>query len=166
VLSHQLAAVDRRLIMPFDPLTQMEDVGRVVQLLPALRQIGFDDEGARPNRRTDFMPHQPAVDEAESGLCPDIDREVWVKVHRVKAADAEDATTLGRSLFFTPERRRAIEGPGGERRTGRQAGFQQLTTAHTVGVSWIDMSCLHGYSSLYQNSVLSQVTSPNPPPPP
>ena len=68
ILGHELAAVDGRLVVPFDPLAQVEDIGGVIQLFPAFGQIGLDDEGARRNVRADFMPHQFAVDEACGAL--------------------------------------------------------------------------------------------------
>ena len=38
ILSHQLAAVNGRFIVPFHTLAQMEDIGCIVQLLPSVRR--------------------------------------------------------------------------------------------------------------------------------
>ena len=55
IVGHQLAPVQGRFVVPFDPLAQVEDIGRVVQLLPAFGQIGLDDEAARRHVAADFM---------------------------------------------------------------------------------------------------------------
>ena len=36
ILGHQLAAVDGRLVVPFNPMAEVEHIRRIVQLLPAL----------------------------------------------------------------------------------------------------------------------------------
>ena len=64
----------------------MEDIGRVVQLFPAFGQIGLDDEGTWRHVGADFMPHQPAVDEAQDVIRLVIDREMRIKVRRVSSA--------------------------------------------------------------------------------
>ena len=42
ILGHQLAAVDRRFIVPVHPLAQMKDIGGVVRRFPAFGQVGLD----------------------------------------------------------------------------------------------------------------------------
>ena len=56
ILSHQLAPVDGRLVVPCDALAQVEDIGGIVRRFPAFGQIGLDDEGARRHVRADFVP--------------------------------------------------------------------------------------------------------------
>ncbi len=83
ILSHQLAAVEGGLIVPFDPLAEMEDHSRVVRLFPAFGQIGLNGKGARLHVGADFMPDQPAVDEAQQVIRVVIDREMGIKVRQV-----------------------------------------------------------------------------------
>ena len=82
VLGHQLAPVDGWLIVPFDALAQMEDIGRVVRRFPAFRQIRLDDEGARRHIRADFVPQELAVDEAQRGMRLEVARQMRIEVHR------------------------------------------------------------------------------------
>src|SRR2546430_2459048 len=68
VIGHQLAAIERRFVVPFNAVAQMEDIGRVVWLLPAFGQVRLDGEGAGPHIRTDFIPHQRAIGEAQGSI--------------------------------------------------------------------------------------------------
>ena len=49
ILRHQLPTVERWLVVPFDALAQMEDIGRVIQCLPAFGQVRLYREGAWRN---------------------------------------------------------------------------------------------------------------------
>jgi hypothetical protein len=69
--------------MPFDPLTRVEDISRVVQRFPALRDIRLHREGARLHLRTDSMAHKSAIDEAQCGMRVEADGKVWIEVCRV-----------------------------------------------------------------------------------
>jgi hypothetical protein len=108
VVGHQLAAVDGGLVVPFDPLAQMEDIGSVVQLFPAFGQIGLDDEGARRDLGADFMPYELAVDEAQGALRKVSCRDMGIEVRGVEPPHAQDAAALGGRSFSTPEGWRAI----------------------------------------------------------
>ena len=57
----------------------------------------------------------------------------------------QDAAALGGLGFPTPERWRVIQGPGGHRHPGCEAGFQKIPTAQTLSRSGIAMLCVHGY---------------------
>ena len=80
------------------------------------------------------MPHQFAVDEAQSALHIGSGREMGIKVRGVKPAHAQDAAALGLPRFGPRECSGVGQGPGGQRYTGRQAAFEQLTTIHTLGL--------------------------------
>ena len=139
ILGHQLAAVDGRLVVPFDPLAQMEDIGRVVRLFPAFGQIGLDDEGARRHVRADFMPHELAVDEAQRVCVLKLSVRCGSKCGGIPAAHAQDAAALGLPRFRPPERRGTIQGPGGQGDTGGEARFQQIAAAQTQDILARDM---------------------------
>jgi hypothetical protein len=94
----------------------------------------------------DFMPHQLAVDEAQGALRKVRSRDMGIKVRRVKPTHTQDAAALGGLGFPTPERWRVIQGPGGHRHPGCEAGFQEIATAQTLSLSGIAMLCVHGYT--------------------
>ncbi len=91
------------------------------------------------------MPHQLAVDEAQGALRKVRSGDMGIKVWRVKPTHTQNAAALGCLRFPTPERWRVIQGPGGHRDAGREAGFQEIATAQTLGMSGITMLCVHGY---------------------
>ena len=74
--------------MPFDPVAQVEHIGGVVRLFPAFGQVGLHDESARLHLRTDLMPHQSTVDEAQGEMRSGSDCQMGIKVRRVKPAHA------------------------------------------------------------------------------
>jgi hypothetical protein len=47
VLCHELAAVEGRFVVPFYPLAQVENVGRLIRCVPAFGEVGLHREGAR-----------------------------------------------------------------------------------------------------------------------
>jgi hypothetical protein len=124
IFSHQLAAVEGGLVVPFDAFAQMEDVGRVVWRFPAFGQIGLYGEGAWLHVGTDFMPHQTTADEAQYGIRIVIDREMGIKVREIPSTQTQGPAPLGRSHFRTPERGRRRERPGRQRHASRQAGLE------------------------------------------
>src|SRR5262245_43411658 len=107
----------------------MEDIGGIVRRFPTFGQIRLDDEGARPNFWTDFMPQELAVHEAQHGLRPLVTGEMRIEVHRISPAHAQDASALGRCRFFTPEYGRAKQWPGRQCYASGETRLQQLTTA-------------------------------------
>ena len=141
ILGHQLAAVEGRLVVPFNALAQMEDISRVVQFFPAFGQIGLDNEGARGHVGADFMPHQFAVDEAHGALRKASDREMGIKVRGIKPAHAQDAAASGLPRLCSPQRGGAMQRPGGQRHASRQASLEQRATTHTLGL--MGMLCAH-----------------------
>jgi hypothetical protein len=98
----QLAAVERRFMVPPDAFPQIEDIGRVIRRLPPFGQIGLDNKGAWLHPRTDLMPYQPAVDEAQRGIRLEVGCEMMVKVDGVVAAYTEDTAALGWARFRQP----------------------------------------------------------------
>ena len=116
------------------PVAEMEDIGRVVRRFPAFGEIRLDEEGAWRNPGPDFIPHELAVDKAQRGMGPDIEREMRVKVLRVSAADTEDAAALRLPCFRSPEGRGMMERPRGQRHARGEARVQQRTTGHPVAM--------------------------------
>src|SRR5947199_293772 len=121
--------------MPFDTLAQIEDVGRIIRYFPTFGEIGLDTEGARQYVPADFMPQKLTVHEAQRRMCLETTRQMGVEVRRIIAARVQDTSALRRSRFSTPDRGRAIQGPGGQRDTSSQAGMQQMTTAHLLSIA-------------------------------
>ena len=117
--------------MPLDPFTQIEDIGCIVQRLPAFGQIGLHAKGAGLHVGADFMPHQFAVDKAHGALRKASEREMVIKVRGVKPAHAQGATAPGLPRLCPPEYGGMGQGPGRQRHASRQAGFEQLTTTYT-----------------------------------
>src|SRR5262249_46724163 len=94
VIGYQLTTMEGWFVMPLDALAQMEDVGGLVGLLPALRQMGLDREGAGAYLRTDVIADQRAVGEAQGGIGLKVEGEMGVEVRRIIAAYPEDAPAL------------------------------------------------------------------------
>ena len=134
--------------MPFDALAQMEDVGRVVWLLPPFGQVGLYSEGARRHIRTNFIPHQRAIGEAQGGIGLEVDGEMVVKVRWIIAAHAQDTAALGLPSLRTPECRGAIEGQGRQRHASSNAGLQESTAAQSCTVFWMCLLHRHRDPSL------------------
>src|SRR5262245_1580931 len=130
--------------MPFDALTQVEDIGGVGQLFPTFSQIGLDYEGARGHVAANFMPHQFAIDETHGTLRKASDGEMVIKVRGIKSPHAQGAAAPGLSRLGPPQRSGAMQGPGGQGGARGQASLQYITTAQTRyrASSWI--WCLHG----------------------
>src|SRR5262249_14274056 len=103
VLSHQFAAIERWFIVPFDALTQVEDIGGIIWLLPTFGEVRLHSEHTRRNLWTDFIPHQSAVDEAQRGVGFETDRLMMVEVGGIIPTHAQDATTFGLSSISAPE---------------------------------------------------------------
>src|SRR4029434_5174761 len=120
----------------------MEDIGRIVWLLPAFGQMGLYREGAWIYIRTDFVLDQRTVHEAHGVLCLAVNRELRVEVWGIIAPDAQDTGALGLRGCGTPTLGGARERPGRQRDTGCQAGLQEMTTAQTFG------GCVHKAPSL------------------
>src|SRR4029453_11393916 len=131
--------VEGGLVMPFDALAQVEDIGGIVQFFPAFSQVGLDDEGARGHVAANFMPHQFAVDEAHGALRKASDCEMGIKVRGIKPAYAQDATALGFPRLCPPQRGGAMQGQSGQCGASDQASLQHITTAQTWlrSSSWI-----------------------------
>src|SRR5207249_11595713 len=108
---------------------QVEHVGEVIRLFPAFGQMRLDRVGAGRNLRTDLKPQQRAVDKAQGGIGLGVVGEVVIEVHRVIAAHAQDAPTLGWDRVGPPERGGTGERHSRHREAGRQASLQQRTTA-------------------------------------
>ena len=98
--------------MPFDTLAQMEDIGRIVWLLPAFGQMRLYREGAWIDVRTDFVLDQRTVHEAHGILCLAVNRELRVEVWGIIAPDAQDTATLGLPGCGAPALRGVRERPG------------------------------------------------------
>src|SRR5437870_9093643 len=134
----------------------MEDIGRVIWRFPAFGQIGFNGKGARLHVRAGFVPHQPAIDEAQQEVRVVVDREMGIEVGGIPPTYAQDATALGLPRLCPPQSRGVGQGPGGQRHTRRQAGFEQVATTHTWGLA--GMLCMHKKPSL-ENTPLSPYRS-------
>ena len=133
IVGHQFTAIEGWFVVPFDALAQMEDVGRVVWLLPPFGQMGLHREGARRHVRTDFIPHQRAVDEAQGGIGLEVEGEMVVEVRGIIATHAQDAAAPGLSGLRAPECRGAIA--GARQTASRQPvmpALQESTTAHSL----------------------------------
>src|SRR5215813_5121048 len=143
VLCHQLATIERRFVVPFDSLTQVEDIGCIIRLLPTLGQVRLYCECARWNLWADFIPHQGAVDKAQRCVGLETDRLMMVKVRGVIAAHAQDAAALGLSSFRTPEHRGIMQWPGGQRDASHEASLEQITTAHAPGLAEMCLLQVH-----------------------
>ena len=95
VVSLQLAAVHRRLIVELHPFTQVKHYGLVVQILPALGQVGHDGEviGAFL-----FVPvgesHQTAVDQAADILRIEGDAQVRIQIGGLALGQPDDPAVL------------------------------------------------------------------------
>src|SRR5262245_27259441 len=109
--------------MPLDPLTEVEDISRVVQRFPAFRNIRLYCEDARLHPCANFMAHQSAVDEAQRGMRLEADGEMRVEVGGVIPAHAQDAAAPGLSCFRPPERRGTGQRPGRKRHTSGEASL-------------------------------------------
>src|SRR5262249_24189787 len=72
-----------------------------------------------------------------------------IKVHGIPPPHADSAPPLGRPCFFAPQEGRAMDGPGGQRDAGGQAGLQHIATAQTWGRSSGCRRCVHGFPSLW-----------------
>ncbi len=82
VLRGELAAVDRRLVVPPHALPELEDVEGVALALPRLREVGLHRLGARHHRGARLHLDQPAVGEGEGNHGGERDGLVRVEVHR------------------------------------------------------------------------------------
>src|SRR2546428_13246299 len=118
--------------MPFNALTQMEDIGGVIQCFPMFGQMGLYYEGTRLNPRADFVPNERTVHETQDGMGLGVGREMWIKVGWIRAPGAQDTPALRLSRFRPPERRGGRQGPGRQRHTSSETGLQQLTAAYTL----------------------------------
>src|SRR6266545_2407065 len=135
--------MERWFVVPCDPFAEMKNIGRVVQRFPAFGQIGLHDEGPGRNRCADFMPHELTVDKAQRGMRLEAIGLMRVKVGRIIPAHAQDTATLGEPRFGTPERRRVMQWPGGQRDASRQASLEQSTTAHTLDDTGLSLEYFH-----------------------
>src|SRR5207249_4592916 len=115
ILGHQLTAVERRPVVPLNAAAQVEYVGEVIRFFPALGEMRFYCIRARRNVRTDLIPQQCTVDEAQRGAGPSVIGEVVIEVYGVIAAHAQYAAALGLSRFGPPERLGTGEGQGRHR---------------------------------------------------
>src|SRR5262245_21932799 len=120
----------------------MENIGRIVWLLPPFGQMGLYREGARRYIRTNSVLDQCTVHEAHGVLGLAINRELRVEVWGIIAPDAQDTAAFGLPGCGTPALRGARERPGRQRDAGCQAGLQEMTTAQTFG------GCVHTVPSL------------------
>jgi hypothetical protein len=85
------------------------------------------------------MPDELAVDEAQCVIRLEIDGEMWVKVHRIIAADAEGAAAPGWPRVFAPEGGHTKWGPCIQRRAGGQADFHHITTIKILSMSRVNV---------------------------
>src|SRR5262245_53279077 len=112
----------------------MEDIGRLVWLLPPLSQMGLDREGAWSHVCTDFIPYQRAVSEAQRRIGLEVEGEMRVKVRRIIATYTQNATALGLPRFHAPQHGRTGQRPDGQRYASYQARLEQITTTHARGL--------------------------------
>jgi hypothetical protein len=129
--------------VPVNPLAQMEDIGRVVQLFPPFGQIGLDDEGARLHPRTDLMSHEPAVGEAQRGIRLEVSSKMGIKVDRVIPPHTQDTPALGLPRFLSPEPLGMVQRPGRQRDPRREASLEQIPTTHTLHDTGMSLRCFH-----------------------
>src|SRR5215510_2396469 len=94
--------------------------------------MGLYREGARPHGRTDLIPHQRAVSEAQGSIGLEVESEMMIEVRRIIPTHAQDTTALGLSCLSSPECRGPREGQGRQCHAGSKASFQEITTAHTL----------------------------------
>src|SRR6266545_6789314 len=97
VFGDQLAPVDGRLVMPPDPSAQVEDVGRLIRLVPSPGQLWLDGEATRCHPGADLVAQQPAVDEAQRVMRLAAQDQMRVEVGRIVAPHAENSAALGLS---------------------------------------------------------------------
>src|SRR5262249_38702153 len=148
IFSHELAAVERRFVVPFDAVTQVEDIGGLIRLLPPFGEVRLHGERPRGNLGTYFVPHQRAVDEAQCGIGLETDRPVVAEVGRTIPPHGQDAATFGRPCFRRPESLGTRERPGRPRDSCREASFEQIPTTHPLPDMGISLRCFHTSLSL------------------
>jgi hypothetical protein len=102
----------------------MEDVSCVIWLLPPFGKVGLYREGARPHVRTDFIPHERAVGEAQRRIGLEVEGEMVVKVRRIIAAHAQNTTALGLPSLSAPECRGAMQRQGRQCNASRKASLE------------------------------------------
>src|SRR5262249_39866625 len=114
--------------MPLDALTQVENIGGIVQFFPALGQIGLHDKGAWPDLWTNLMTHELAVDEAQRGVRLEANCLMRIEMHRVIPTHTQSATALGLTRFGAPELGRTRGGQDRQRDASKKTDLQELTT--------------------------------------
>src|SRR4029453_2763319 len=119
------------------PLVEMEDVARLIRLLPPFGQVGLHGEAARRHLPADLVAQQLAVDEAQRRHGHEIARLVRVEVRGIPAAYAEGSAALG--LFG--EKRRGSE--KGQRRTASDGALQKIAAAQIGAVTKCAILRLH-----------------------
>src|SRR5262249_13031629 len=124
VLGSELPAVHGGLRVETHALLELEDVGRVVGLLPRLREIALDLKRARPDGRARLVAEESAVREADDHVRLVRVGEHVVEMRRIPCAKRQRAAAL----------RRLCGGARGERRGGEAARTdrQQLSPGEQV----------------------------------
>ena len=117
--------MERWFVVPFDVVTQVEDISGLIRLLPAFGEVRLYDERPWGNLGTDLIPHQRAVDEAQGGVGLETDRLMMVKVGGIIPPHAQDAAPFGRPGFRRPESLGTMERPGRPRGSRHEARFEQ-----------------------------------------
>src|SRR5207245_86086 len=82
----------------------------------------------------------------------EVEGKMVVKVRGIIAAHAEDAPALGWPRFRSPEHRRHLEGPGGQRDASGQTRLEQLPTTHTLDDAAMSLRCFHQSPSLLRSA--------------
>jgi hypothetical protein len=116
--------------MPAHASAQVEDVSRLIRLVPAFGQVGLDGESARGHPGAHLVAQEPAVDEAERVVRLAAQNQMRVEVGRIVAPYAENSPTLG---LLGPAHAWPKDGLGRQHRTGGEARFQEVATWQPLG---------------------------------
>jgi len=102
---------------------------------------------------SDFVPHEPTIHEAQGGMCLGVGREMWIKVGGSEPQARRIPPRLG-CPASTPRAPGGMQRPGRQRHTSGEAGFQQFTTAYTLGLLGVCWLCVHREPSLESVTIL------------
>jgi len=114
VVGGQLAAVDRRLVLPAHAAAELEDVGGLVRLGPGFGQVALDREGAGGYRGAGLVLEEAAVGERVGDVGLVGNGQVGIPVRRVPEAEAQGAAPAWSLGPRGPGRESAGQGRNGE----------------------------------------------------